>query len=119
MGPGGRAADGGGGLYGPTGPALTPTCWSSSPIRPRPGCRTSRALRWERSGLSHHIKRMENRGLVRREEVPDDGRGAYVVVFLSGRAASEQAAPAHVRTVRNLIFDSISPDEMPAVGAGG
>src|SRR3954454_9231455 len=39
----------------------------------------ARALTWERSRLSHHVKRMERRGLVRREECPDDGRGAFVV----------------------------------------
>ncbi|MEV4682815.1 MarR family winged helix-turn-helix transcriptional regulator [Streptomyces kurssanovii] len=76
----------------------------------------ARALRWERSRLSHHIKRMENRGLVRREEVPDDGRGAYVVLTAEGRATIEQAAPAHVRTVRNLIFDAVGADDLAALG---
>ncbi|HEY7813900.1 MAG TPA: helix-turn-helix domain-containing protein, partial [Nakamurella sp.] len=30
---------------------------------------------WEKSRLSHHLKRMEARGLVRREECLTDGRG--------------------------------------------
>ena len=51
------------------------------------------ALRWERSRLSHHVKRMEGRGLVRREECADDGRGAFVVLTAAGRAAIERAAP--------------------------
>ncbi|MDI3405707.1 MarR family winged helix-turn-helix transcriptional regulator [Streptomyces cavernicola] len=77
----------------------------------------ARALRWERSRLSHHIRRMEGRGLVRREDVPGDGRGAYVVLTAHGRAAIEQAAPAHVRTVRDLVFDSVDADELTALGA--
>ncbi|MFM9373710.1 MarR family winged helix-turn-helix transcriptional regulator [Streptomyces sp. Da 82-17] len=75
----------------------------------------ARALRWERSRLSHHIRRMEGRGLVRREDVPGDGRGAYVVLTPDGRTAVEQAAPAHVRTVRDLVFDSVDPDELAAL----
>src|SRR4051794_20725963 len=71
----------------------------------------ARSLSWERSRVSHHVSRMQRRGLVRREECPDDGRGAFVVVTDEGRAAIEQAAPAHVRTVRRLVFDDLMPRE--------
>src|SRR5688572_2840237 len=47
----------------------------------------ARALGWERSRLSHHVGRMERRGLVTREECVDDGRGAFVVLTSGGRAA--------------------------------
>jgi DNA-binding MarR family transcriptional regulator len=70
------------------------------------------ALNWERSRLSHHIKRMEGRGLVEREECPDDGRGAFVVLTPTGRAAIERAAPEHARTVRQLVFDSLTDHEL-------
>lgn len=68
-------------------------------------------LNWERSRASHHVTRMERRGLVRREECRDDGRGAWVVLAAEGRAAIEQAAPAHVATVRRLVFDAVTPAE--------
>jgi DNA-binding MarR family transcriptional regulator len=71
----------------------------------------ARGLRWERSRVSHHITRMERRGLVRREECRDDGRGAWVVLTEQGRAVIEQAAPAHVATVRRLVFDALTPQE--------
>jgi DNA-binding MarR family transcriptional regulator len=70
------------------------------------------ALGWERSRLSHHIKRMEGRGLVEREECPDDGRGAFVALTRSGRDAIERAAPEHARTVRRLVFDSLSDADL-------
>jgi DNA-binding MarR family transcriptional regulator len=54
---------------------------------------------------------MERRGLVAREECRDDGRGAWVVLTEEGRAAIEQAAPAHVATVRRLVFDALTPQE--------
>ena len=70
------------------------------------------ALGWERSRLSHHVKRMEGRGLVEREECPDDGRGAFVVLTPTGREAIERAAPEHARTVRELVFDALTDDEL-------
>jgi len=73
------------------------------------------AAGWERSRLSHHIKRMENRGLVQRQECCDDGRGAYVVLTPVGREAIDRAAPGHARTVRDLVFASLSDAELEAV----
>src|SRR3954454_12713243 len=71
----------------------------------------ARGLHWERSRVSHHVTRMERRGLVAREECRDDGRGAFVVLSPEGRAAIEQAAPAHVATVRQLVFDALTTHE--------
>lgn len=73
------------------------------------------ALQWERSRLSHHVTRMAGRGLVEREECADDGRGAFVVLTDAGRAAIERAAPGHVRTVRRLVFDALSEQEVDAL----
>jgi len=75
------------------------------------------ALGWERSRLSHHVTRMERRGLVAREECGDDGRGAFVVLTPEGRAAIEAAAPGHVRTVRSLVFDALTPAEVASLEA--
>ncbi|MGA8048120.1 MAG: MarR family transcriptional regulator [Dermatophilaceae bacterium] len=72
-------------------------------------------LQWERSRLSHHLKRMEARGHIERSSCPEDGRGSYVAVTPVGRAAIEQAAPAHVELVRSLLFDGMSDGEMHAL----
>lgn len=72
----------------------------------------ARALHWERSRVSHHLTRMERRGLVRRQECPDDGRGSFVVLTAEGRTTIERAAPAHVRHVRSLIFDALTTSEI-------
>ena len=69
-------------------------------------------LQWERSRLSHHVKRMEARGLVRREECDDDGRGWFVLVTDQGREAIVAAAPSHVREVRELVFEDLSAEEL-------
>ncbi len=72
-------------------------------------------LAWERSRLSHHVTRMERRGLVRREECVDDGRGAFVVLTDAGREAIEAAAPAHVDHVRHLLFEALTDDQVDAL----
>ncbi len=77
----------------------------------------ARGLHWERSRVSHHVTRMERRGLVRREECQDDGRGAFVVLTEAGRVAIERAAPDHVRTVRSLVFDGLTPTETQVLGS--
>ncbi len=76
----------------------------------------ARDLAWERSRLSHHVSRMEVRGLVRREECLDDGRGAFVVLTDSGRAAIVKAAPHHVRAVRGVVFDGLDETGTAALG---
>lgn len=74
-------------------------------------------LQWERSRVSHHIKRMERRGLVGRMECSEDGRGAFVVITPQGRAAIEEAAPGHVMAVRRLVFDALSKEERAVLAA--
>jgi DNA-binding MarR family transcriptional regulator len=72
----------------------------------------ARTLQWEKSRLSHHFARMERRGLVVREDCPSDARGAFVVLTPEGRAAIEAAAPGHVATVRRLMFDGLTPEQV-------
>ena len=74
-----------------------------------------RALQWEKSRVSHHLRRMEERGLVEREECPTDGRGAFVVLTGTGRAAIEAAAPKHVAEVRRAFVDVLSPAQLDAL----
>jgi len=77
----------------------------------------ARALQWEKSRLSHHLRRMQQRGLVAREECPSDARGAFIVLTAAGRAAIEAAAPKHVETVRRLVFDALTPEQVEALAA--
>jgi DNA-binding MarR family transcriptional regulator len=76
----------------------------------------AKAIDWEQSRLSHQIARMGKRGLVAREECPEDGRGAFVVLTPAGREAIEAAAPKHVATVRRLVIDALSPRDLATLG---
>jgi DNA-binding MarR family transcriptional regulator len=75
------------------------------------------ALDWEQSRLSHHLGRMQRRGLVARRECCDDGRGAFIELTETGRQAITAAAPGHVDTVRRYFFDQLSPDEVATLEA--
>src|SRR6516165_11320721 len=56
-----------------------------------------------RSRLSHQISRMENRGLVRRDDCEGDKRGTFAVLTAEGMAAIERVAPDHVENVRRHL----------------
>jgi DNA-binding MarR family transcriptional regulator len=72
---------------------------------------------WDRSRLSHHIRRMESRGLVARFDCPTDARGTNVELTPMGRHAVEGAAPGHVETVRRYFVDLLSSEEIATITA--
>ncbi|ATL25416.1 MarR family winged helix-turn-helix transcriptional regulator [Streptomyces formicae] len=69
---------------------------------------------WSRSRLSHHLSRMQQRGLVMREECATDGRGAVVVLTDDGLRTLEAAAPPHVESVRRHFIDLLTPEQIEA-----
>jgi DNA-binding MarR family transcriptional regulator len=71
-----------------------------------------REIFWDRSRLSHQVRRMEGRGLVAREECEADARGAMIRLTPAGRAAIEAAAPGHVTATREHFFDLVSDTEI-------
>lgn len=75
----------------------------------------ARAVDWEQSRLSHHLARMQRRGLVARDDCVADRRGAYIVLTDAGQHSIEAAAPRHVETVRELVFDGLTSEEMGAL----
>ncbi len=74
-------------------------------------------LGWEKSRTSHHIGRMVARGLVTKEQCPEDRRGFFVVVTSAGRTAIEAAAPGHLAAVRRLFIDRLDPEQFDTIGA--
>lgn len=59
---------------------------------------------WHRSRLSHHLRRMAERGLVSRAEVPG---GAEVRLTTMGRAATARARPVHADAVRRHLVQAL------------
>lgn len=74
------------------------------------------AIGWERSRLSHHLGRMERRGLIRREHCVSDSRGAEVVLEPGGEQAFRAATAPHLRAIRELFVDALNPGQVTAAG---
>jgi DNA-binding MarR family transcriptional regulator len=64
------------------------------------------------SRLSHLVKRLEARGLIRREPDPSDGRLTNAILTDKGYKKLLASAPGHVETVRDLVIDALSPAEL-------
>jgi DNA-binding MarR family transcriptional regulator len=69
-------------------------------------------MQWSASRLSHHVSRMEHRGLVTRADCDSDARGAYVVLTSAGFEAIKKAAPDHVASVRRHLIDLLSAEQL-------
>jgi DNA-binding MarR family transcriptional regulator len=65
---------------------------------------------WERSRVSHHVKRMSARGLVTCGPSAVDRRVTEVTMTGRGRQTLEEAAPGHVDLVRRLFFEGLPAD---------
>jgi DNA-binding MarR family transcriptional regulator len=68
------------------------------------------------SRLSHLVKRLEERGMVRREPDPADGRFTRAILTDEGFQVLAAAAPRHVAHVRSLVIDVLSPEQLRRLG---
>ena len=68
------------------------------------------------SRLSHLVKRLEARGLVRREPDPTDGRFTNAILTDQGFKTLAEAAPGHVTHVRSLVIDVLSTEQLRRLG---
>ena len=66
---------------------------------------------WERSRLSHHVRRLENRGLVDSRPAPADRRATEITLTDQGWDEITRASSGHIDLVRRLFFDGL-PDEL-------
>jgi len=73
------------------------------------------SIEWERSRLSHHLGRMEQRGLIRRDDCATDNRGAEVSLTQSGAAAFRRASAPHLRAIKKHFVDALTPEQLEAL----
>jgi DNA-binding MarR family transcriptional regulator len=69
-------------------------------------------IQWDSSRLSHHLGRMEKRGLLRREVSTSDRRGFEVVISAEGSEAIRSAAACHAAEVRRVFFDVVDAEQV-------
>lgn len=73
------------------------------------------ALIWEKSRLSHQLRRMEDRGLVRRDDCPEDSRGAMVALTREGAEIINRAECARLQAVHDHLIRVLSADQLTAL----
>lgn len=76
------------------------------------------ALINSRSGLTYQVTQLEKAGLVRRRTCRSDDRGVYAALTDTGRRRLTQAAPGHVATVRELLIDALTPEQLTVMSDG-
>ncbi|GAA2018513.1 MarR family transcriptional regulator [Nakamurella flavida] len=62
--------------------------------------------------LSNVARRLENRGLMTRRPAPDDGRTTLATLTAAGLRTVQEAAPGHVRAVREVLVDRLDADQL-------
>jgi DNA-binding MarR family transcriptional regulator len=69
------------------------------------------------SRLSHAVSSLERRGWVRRSPFRDNARITLATLTDAGYQKVLATAPGHVDTVRRLVLDSLTPDQLNTLGA--
>jgi DNA-binding MarR family transcriptional regulator len=71
---------------------------------------------YSRSGLTHQAGLLEKAGLITRDASPHDQRATLVDITEAGRALVAKVLPGHIQVVRNLLFDSLSDEDVHTLG---
>ena len=69
-----------------------------------------------RSRLTYQVTQLERAGLVRREEVSTDKRGAVAVLTPQGQDVLRTVAPKHVASIRRIFFDQLTDEQVKELG---
>jgi DNA-binding MarR family transcriptional regulator len=73
-------------------------------------------LEWEKSRLSHQLRRMEERGLITRLECAEDNRGSVIRVTEAGRKLATEAKVYYEQAVRQYVVDVLTAEQLEALG---
>jgi DNA-binding MarR family transcriptional regulator len=88
---------------------------SEAPARRMRSSELADHINWERSRLSHHLGRMESRGLISREKCATDSRGWEVVLTASGASHFRRASEPHLRAIEELFLDGLDASQLAKV----
>ncbi|MBO7745079.1 MarR family transcriptional regulator [Paenibacillus sp. MWE-103] len=72
------------------------------------------SMDWDKSRLSHHLTRMEKRGLVERKPMDLD-RGVQVVITAAGQAALHEALPIVSMAIRKHFLGPLTQQDIESI----
>ena len=70
------------------------------------------SMGWDKSRLSHHLTRMQQRGLAERQPA---GAAVTVRITPAGRAVLAEAVPVHAAAVRRYLLNRLTPAQHQAI----
>ncbi|AZB41519.1 MarR family transcriptional regulator [Bacillus sp. FJAT-42376] len=76
------------------------------------------SMTWDKSRLSHHLTRMEKRGLVRRKP-SDSDRGVQVIITEAGKTALNEARPVVSEAIREHFLSLLTEEDVESIGRIG
>ena len=69
-------------------------------------------LAWEKSRLSHQLRRMETRGLVERAACPDDARSSLIHLTSAGEAQAQAARRVLGGAIHRSLEGALTEDQL-------
>jgi len=72
------------------------------------------SMNWDKSRLSHHLTRMEKRGLVTRKPLDTD-RGVQVLLTPAGRSVLHDARPIVSKAIREHFLDQLTDLDIESI----
>ncbi|PQP81196.1 MarR family transcriptional regulator [Paenibacillus sp. PCH8] len=72
------------------------------------------SMDWDKSRLSHHLKRMEKRGLVIRKPLDTD-RGIQVMITSVGKTMLDNARPFLSKAIRKHFFEHLTHQDLELI----
>ncbi|WP_068775112.1 MarR family winged helix-turn-helix transcriptional regulator [Paenibacillus sp. FJAT-26967] len=72
------------------------------------------SMNWDKSRLSHHLTRMEKRGLVIRSPL-DAYRGVQVIITSAGKAALDEALPIVSMAIRKYFLNQLTDQDIESI----
>lgn len=74
-------------------------------------------IEWEKSRLSHQLRRMEQRGLILRENCEEDNRSAIVRISEDGRKLAIEAKACYEDAVQRYFAEALSVQQLQELEA--
>jgi DNA-binding MarR family transcriptional regulator len=71
---------------------------------------------YSRSGLTHQAGLLESAGLITRKGSAHDKRATVVDITKAGRARVTKVLPGHIQVVRDLLYGSLSDQDVRSLG---
>ncbi|MDQ7094742.1 MarR family transcriptional regulator [Desulfosporosinus sp. PR] len=72
------------------------------------------SMEWTKSRLSHHLTRMEQRGLILRKPL-DTGRGVQIIITSAGKSALDSSRPVLSKAIRKHFLEQLSAQDIESI----